>query len=87
MIPRGADQYFNAVTLAGQGAALRVAPNAITATSIAERAERILATESFYDEARRLQGEIEQMPAPTDLARQLPDVLKAHNSIGMAGHS
>lgn len=75
MIPRGADQYYNSLALEEKGAALRVAPEAITATSIAERADRMLADESFYDEARRIQEEIRQMPAPADLAGRLPDLM------------
>jgi MGT family glycosyltransferase len=71
MIPRAADQYFNAVAVEENGAALRVAPDAITAAVVAEKVGRVLAEESFRDEARRLREEIGKMPPPNEVARRL----------------
>jgi UDP:flavonoid glycosyltransferase YjiC (YdhE family) len=68
VLPQGADQFANAAALADAGAAIVVEE----AAAIADSAAAIDA--GHRDAARAIADEIARLPAPADVARQLPDL-------------
>ena len=68
VLPQGADQFANAAALTGAGAAITVTD----VSAIADDAAAIGA--GHRDAARALADEIARLPAPDDVARQLPDL-------------
>jgi len=77
ILPQGADQFANAAALTAAGAGLRLLPEELTAAAVAERTRNLLRADTGHrDAARAIAEEIARMPAPADVARQLPDHLE-----------
>ncbi len=73
VLPQGADQFANAEALAAASAGLCLLPEELTATAVAEHTRTLLRADSGHrDAARTIAEEIARMPAPADVARQLP---------------
>ncbi|WP_410593277.1 glycosyltransferase [Amycolatopsis sp. lyj-23] len=69
VLPQGADQFANAEALVTAGAAVRLLPGELSADAVAEQARKAYACR---DAARAIAGEIAAMPAPDEVARELP---------------
>ncbi|MBQ0892322.1 glycosyltransferase family 1 protein [Micromonospora sp. U56] len=77
ILPQGADQFANAEAVSAAGAALRLLGDEASAAAIAEHARRLLPSvgrTDHRDAARAIAEEIARMPAPAEVARQLPDL-------------
>ena len=72
VLPQGADQFANAAALTSAGAASQLLPGEVTAGAIADRA--VTARTAHRDAARAIADEIGRMPAPDEIARQLPEL-------------
>jgi UDP:flavonoid glycosyltransferase YjiC (YdhE family) len=68
LIPQGADQFENAERCASLGAGLALLPDAVTVESVHAAVVELLRAPSYRFSARRMAGEIESMPHPTDAA-------------------
>ena len=68
VVPQGADQFANAAALSGVGAAVVVDDMAAIADGVAAIGA------GHRDAARAIADEIARLPAPADVARQLPDL-------------
>jgi UDP:flavonoid glycosyltransferase YjiC (YdhE family) len=73
VLPRGADNDFNAAAVRGAGAGLSLAPAELTPESVAAAAHRLLTDPSFTAAAREIATEIAEMPAPADVLARLLD--------------
>jgi MGT family glycosyltransferase len=75
VLPQGADQFTNATALTEAGAALRLLPEELTTTAVADAVRTLLPHKGndHRDAARAIAAEIAGMPAPEDVARTLPD--------------
>lgn len=73
LLPQGADQFANADALVAAGAALRLLPGELTADAVAEQARK---ASSCREAARAIAAEIAAMPAPDEVARELPKYAK-----------
>lgn len=62
LVPQGADQFVNADACRQAGAALSLAPDAVSAEAIEIGAKRLLAEPEFAAAARAVRTEIEAMP-------------------------
>jgi UDP:flavonoid glycosyltransferase YjiC (YdhE family) len=82
VIPQGADQFMNAEACRDSGAALALAPEAVSADAIAAAAERLLAEPGFGVAARGVQSQIEAMP---EAEAVLATLLQGTGHIGRAG--
>jgi EryCIII-like glycosyltransferase len=82
IIPQAADQPTNARAVAEVGAGLHLSPDAVTAAAVADKVDRIMTDGSFRAAAHRMQGEIERMPAPAEVAVRLPDLVGGKGGVG-----
>ena len=71
VLPRGADNTFNAAAVAGAGAGLSLAPAELTPESVAAAVTRLLTEPAFASAAGRVAAEIAAMPAPADVLTRL----------------
>jgi UDP:flavonoid glycosyltransferase YjiC (YdhE family) len=70
-LPQAADNFVNAQMLARAGAAAVLAPADVTARSVRDLVQRVLADRSFTDAARAIATEIAGMPSADDVAAAL----------------
>jgi UDP:flavonoid glycosyltransferase YjiC (YdhE family) len=80
ILPQGADQFANAEALSTAGAALRLLPDELSADAIAEHTGQLLphhGHSGHRDAARAIAEEIARMPAPDEVARQLPEYVNS----------
>lgn len=62
MLPQGADQFIDADAATTAGVALSLAPDEVTAGSVAASAARLLAEPGFAASAAAVRAEIDAMP-------------------------
>jgi UDP:flavonoid glycosyltransferase YjiC (YdhE family) len=72
--PQGADQFHNADACVASGAALRLLPAELTASTVAAQVRRLLSDSAFSDAARRIRAEMATMPGPDMAAAMLTRV-------------
>lgn len=70
-LPQGADQFLNADAGSAAGAALTLAPDEATATSIRHALQRVLEDPAFAAAARVVAADIAAMPGPDAVAGML----------------
>ena len=71
IVPQGADQFVNATTAERAGVALQLAPADVTPATVTATVERLLADEAIAINARRIQAEIQSMPAADEVLDSL----------------
>ena len=71
VVPQAADQFHNAATAEGAGAAIALQPPDVSAPAVAEALGRVLAEPSWAHRARALALEIAAMPAVEDVLADL----------------
>lgn len=64
VLPQGADQFVNAELGARAGAALSLAPEEVSADTVADAARALLGQDGFARAAARVRAEIDAMPGP-----------------------
>ena len=74
ILPRGADQFYNATLVERAGAGRWLEPNDVSADSIGEAVRLLLADAGYAAAARRIKAEIDSMPSPADVAAALEDL-------------
>lgn len=74
LLPQGADQFGNADMIAAFGAGGQLSPAEATADRIAAEATILLEDEPIRATARRLAGEIAEMPSADAVAARLPEL-------------
>lgn len=70
-LPQAADQFLNAVAVAGAGAGLAIGPEEVDATAVADAVRRLLDDDRFRTHARRLADEIAAMPSHAEVVTVL----------------
>jgi UDP:flavonoid glycosyltransferase YjiC (YdhE family) len=76
ILPQGADQFANADALTAADAGLCLLPADLSADAVADHTRKLLpghGPSGHRDAARAIAEEIARMPAPDEVARQLPD--------------
>jgi UDP:flavonoid glycosyltransferase YjiC (YdhE family) len=76
ILPQGADQFANAEALTSAGAGLRLLPDELSVSAIAEHTRMLLPHQGhpgYRDAARAIAEEIARMPSPDEVARRLPE--------------
>ena len=71
VVPRGADNTFNAAAVRGAGAGLSLDQDELTPEAVADTVTRLLTQPSFAAAARRVAAEIAEMPTPADVLTRL----------------
>ena len=71
ILPRAADQFFNAERCLKVGAALRLMPDEVTPEAIRGAMTELLADPSYVAKASHIQDEIEAMPGPAEVVAVL----------------
>lgn len=74
ILPRGADQFYNALLVARAGAGRWLDPGEVSADSISKSVQPLLTDPAYRAAARRIQAEIESMPPPAEVAAVLADL-------------
>jgi UDP:flavonoid glycosyltransferase YjiC (YdhE family) len=72
VLPQGADQFTNADVVLELGVGDRILGDELTADAVGERARRLLTDAAVEAAAERLAAEVAAMPAPAEVAAQLP---------------
>jgi UDP:flavonoid glycosyltransferase YjiC (YdhE family) len=73
LLPQGADQFWNAAACQRVGVALTLPPDKVCAHTVATSVQQLITEPAFTVATRRIQDEINAMPAATDvLASLLP---------------
>ncbi|GAA2802226.1 glycosyltransferase [Saccharopolyspora taberi] len=75
-IPQGADQFVNAEAVVGGGAAMSLQPDDVSAEAVATCARKLLGAGEVDEPVRRIAAEIAAMPAPSEVARRLPELAR-----------
>ncbi|GAA3856518.1 glycosyltransferase [Saccharothrix violaceirubra] len=76
VLPQGADQFANAEAVVEGGLGDQLLGDALTAEAITAAARRLLADQAVRAAASAIQGEVEAMPAPAEVARRLPEFVR-----------
>jgi UDP:flavonoid glycosyltransferase YjiC (YdhE family) len=71
LLPQAADQFLNATAGARAGAAIAIEPGRLSAAAVTEALAELLADPAHRLAAQRLGAEIEAMPSPDAVAREL----------------
>jgi UDP:flavonoid glycosyltransferase YjiC (YdhE family) len=71
LLPHGADQFSNAQMLSAAGAGGQILPGEVTSARIADEVRLLLESDEARTAARKLQGEIFQMPSMEDAIEQV----------------
>lgn len=74
ILPRGADQFYNAALVARAGAGRWLDPGEVSADSISKAVQELLTDPAYRAAARRIQAEIKSMPPPAEVAAVLADL-------------
>ncbi|HEX3781908.1 MAG TPA: glycosyltransferase [Pseudonocardiaceae bacterium] len=72
LVPQGADQFTNADVVRELGLGDRLIGEEVTAAAITELATRLLSDATVSAAAERMAAEVAAMPAPAEIAEQLP---------------
>lgn len=72
LLPQGADQFTNAEVVCELGVGAQLLGEDVAADAVTEQARRLLTDASVTAATERLAAEVAAMPAPTDVAAQLP---------------
>ncbi|WP_026424170.1 glycosyltransferase [Actinokineospora inagensis] len=72
-LPQGADQFDNAETFTGAGAARQLLGDDVNPDAITETASALLTDEAIAKAVATLADEIADMPSPADIAARLPE--------------
>jgi len=71
LLPQAADQFLNAAASARAGVGIAIGPGELTAETVRDEFQRLLADPAFGDAARRMSREIEAMPAPVAVVERI----------------
>lgn len=71
ILPRGADNFHNAVLAQGTGVALTLTPDEVTGQAVADAVTLLLTESEFAVRARAVRDEITAMPSPHEVLAQL----------------
>jgi UDP:flavonoid glycosyltransferase YjiC (YdhE family) len=71
LLPRGADQFDNAIACAAGGVAQTLMPADVTAAAVREAVDRVLTQSTYADKARSVASEIAAMPSAASVADEL----------------
>ena len=85
LLPRGADQFENAVACERAGVARVVAPESLTSAAVTDAVEQVLAADSCRYAAARLRAELEAMPAPSAVVPLLEQLAHGRSSASGPG--
>ena len=80
LLPKGADQFFNADAMAHAGLASVLEPSQVTADAVATLARAAL--EGHRPAVDAVRGEIARMPHPAEVVDRLVQRLCSHPSVG-----
>jgi MGT family glycosyltransferase len=75
VLPQGADQFINADAVTAGGAGMQLLAGEVTAHSVREKAEALLADAAVAETARGVAAEIAAMPSPDEVAVRLPEFM------------
>jgi UDP:flavonoid glycosyltransferase YjiC (YdhE family) len=78
LLPRGADNFYNADRVVAAGAGRQLLPAEITPRAIAREAAFLLDDARVHAAARHIAAEITTLPAPSSVLGALPDLLATH---------
>jgi UDP:flavonoid glycosyltransferase YjiC (YdhE family) len=71
VIPQGADNFINGDLLAAAGAGRSLLPGDVSAPAVRDAVRTILADPDYAASARRLAGEMADLPSPAEVAHTL----------------
>ena len=76
LVPKGADQFDNAVRCEEAGAAIVLTPDEVTADAVRDALLCLLDEPSFRSSAERVAAEIAAMPAPSEAAARVVELVQ-----------
>lgn len=71
VVPQGADQFYNADRVVAAGAGIQILPHLLTAESARDAVRLLLRDDTYREAARRIENELDAMPAPRQAVETL----------------